>query len=84
MVGGLRLYDVCDDPATWFCPADDAFLCVDYDKQIHEANFLAKKHHRVSTRHLDSPGGSSKRLLSNVDPGIVEPTGRSANLNKDL
>ncbi|KAG0513517.1 hypothetical protein BDA96_10G109600, partial [Sorghum bicolor] len=71
MVGGLRLCDICDDPASCFCPADDAFLCDDCDKQIHEANFLAKKHNRVSVCHLNTP--CSRRLeLPNFDPGNSE------------
>ena len=71
MVGGLRLCDICDDPASCFCPADDAFLCDDCDKQIHEANFLAKKHNRISVCHLNTP--CSRRLeLPNFDPGNSE------------
>ncbi|KAG0516160.1 hypothetical protein BDA96_10G338600 [Sorghum bicolor] len=71
MVGGLRLCDICDDPASCFCPADDAFLCDDCDKHVHEANFLAKKHNRISTCQLNTP--CSRRLvLPNFAPGDLE------------
>jgi hypothetical protein len=52
---GPRLCAICDDPAVWFCPADDAFLCGDCDEQIHGANWLARKHQRMAVSHRGSP-----------------------------
>ncbi|CAO2823023.1 unnamed protein product [Amaranthus hypochondriacus] len=33
--------------ASWFCPADDAFLCNTCDSLVHSANELAGRHKRV-------------------------------------
>lgn len=46
-MAGLRLCAICDDPAGWFCPADDVFLCEDCDEQVHEANMIARYHSRT-------------------------------------
>jgi hypothetical protein len=40
MPEGPLLCAICDDPATFYCSADDALLCDDCDKQVHEANFF--------------------------------------------
>nr|UOF76506.1 CONSTANS-like protein [Olimarabidopsis pumila] len=41
--------------ATWYCPADDAFLCQSCDASIHSANHLAKRHERVRLQSSLSP-----------------------------
>ncbi|XP_010471465.1 PREDICTED: zinc finger protein CONSTANS-LIKE 7 [Camelina sativa] len=50
--------DVCmkrSSRASWFCPADDAFLCQSCDASIHSANSLAKRHERVRLQSPSSP-----------------------------
>jgi hypothetical protein len=48
ILGDSKLCAICDDPATWFCPVDDVCLCDDCDKQIHDVNFIARNHRRIS------------------------------------
>ncbi|KAG0539064.1 hypothetical protein BDA96_03G290300 [Sorghum bicolor] len=67
MTGESKLCAICDDPATWFCPADDVCLCDDCDKQIHDANFIARNHHRISMNSgkrmsLERPEALSEKL----------------------
>lgn len=50
--GGKMVARACDacmkrSRASWYCPADDAFLCQSCDSSIHSANHLAKRHERV-------------------------------------
>ncbi|CAH8258091.1 unnamed protein product [Arabidopsis lyrata] len=50
--GGKMVARGCDacmkrSRASWYCPADDAFLCQSCDSSIHSANHLAKRHERV-------------------------------------
>ncbi|KAL5064719.1 hypothetical protein RYX36_026456 [Vicia faba] len=43
-----RLCDSCKSTkATLFCRSDSAFLCITGDSNIHAANKLASRHHRV-------------------------------------
>lgn len=43
---GTMCCALCDSDAFVYCQADDAFLCRKCDKNVHEANFLAKRHIR--------------------------------------
>jgi hypothetical protein len=45
----IKLCDSCKSvKATLFCRSDSAFLCITCDSNIHAANKLASRHHRVS------------------------------------
>ncbi|CAJ2675124.1 unnamed protein product [Trifolium pratense] len=45
----IKLCDSCKSAkATLFCRSDSAFLCITCDSNIHAANKLASRHHRVS------------------------------------
>ncbi|KAL9311664.1 Zinc finger protein CONSTANS-LIKE 7 [Arabidopsis thaliana] len=46
--------------ASWYCPADDAFLCHNCDASIHSANHLAKRHERVRLQSSSSPETADK------------------------
>lgn len=46
---------ICDDPASIFCPMDDAFLCDACDEEVHEANLLARRHSRVGADSIGDP-----------------------------
>jgi hypothetical protein len=70
---GPKLCAICDDPAWTFCPADDAFLCGDCDKQIrqiHGANLLASKHQRMM---LPKQGKMCQRPLSSCGAQEMAP-----------
>ncbi|KAG6389935.1 hypothetical protein SASPL_151410 [Salvia splendens] len=50
VVGGksIRACDSCvRKRASWYCTADDAFLCQSCDSTVHSANPLARRHERV-------------------------------------
>ncbi|EOA35233.1 hypothetical protein CARUB_v10020393mg [Capsella rubella] len=60
VTGGKTAARGCDlcmkrSRASWYCPADDAFLCQSCDASIHSANSLAKRHERVRLQSSSSP-----------------------------
>ncbi|WOH02601.1 hypothetical protein DCAR_0521990 [Daucus carota subsp. sativus] len=63
--------ELCDSDATIYCPADDAFLCRDCDKEVHVANFLARRHIRcLLCRTCQS---LTSRYLIGVSAEVVLP-----------
>lgn len=48
----MKLCVICDDPAVFFCLADEAFICGDCDEQIHGVNMLARRHRRVEVASM--------------------------------
>ncbi|XP_057765777.1 zinc finger protein CONSTANS-LIKE 16-like isoform X2 [Salvia miltiorrhiza] len=57
IVGGksARACDNCvRKRATWYCTADDAFLCQSCDSTVHSANPLARRHERVRLKTVSS------------------------------
>ncbi|KAL1531834.1 zinc finger protein CONSTANS-LIKE 16-like [Salvia divinorum] len=57
VVGGksVRACDNCvRKRATWYCMADDAFLCQSCDSTVHSANPLARRHERVRLKSVSS------------------------------
>ncbi|KAL1216830.1 Zinc finger protein CONSTANS-LIKE 7 [Cardamine amara subsp. amara] len=59
VAGGRMAARACDacikrSRASWYCPADDAFLCQSCDTSIHSANHLAKRHERVRLQSSSS------------------------------
>ncbi|KAK1396194.1 Zinc finger protein CONSTANS-LIKE 14 [Heracleum sosnowskyi] len=64
--------ELCDSEATIYCPADDALLCRECDKQVHGANFLAKRHIRcLICRTCQS---LTNRYLIGVSVEVLLPT----------
>ncbi|KAL9231258.1 hypothetical protein vseg_006507 [Gypsophila vaccaria] len=56
--------EACDRaPAAFFCKADSASLCVTCDADIHSANPLARRHHRVPIYGHPSSGMSGDGFL---------------------
>ncbi|XP_074294652.1 zinc finger protein CONSTANS-LIKE 2-like [Silene latifolia] len=55
--GGVWMCEACDRaPAAFFCKADAASLCATCDADIHSANPLARRHHRVPIYGHDPSG----------------------------
>ncbi|KAK6154943.1 hypothetical protein DH2020_009191 [Rehmannia glutinosa] len=70
------LCDACDRaPAAFLCKADAASLCSACDAEIHSANPLARRHHRVPIvpgmfyggLAMEPPGGDAEEDESTVD-----------------
>ncbi|KAF5748097.1 CONSTANS-like 3 protein [Tripterygium wilfordii] len=61
-----KLCDSCESaPATLFCRADSAFLCLNCDSRIHAANKLASRHARAA----ESPDlNTGQYPFSDMDP----------------
>jgi hypothetical protein len=75
MAKEVKLYDICDDPAKFFCPANSAFLCGDCDEQIHGANLLARKHQRLIVDLMgDSHSSYGEMNSPNSTPNIDSVT----------
>eukprot|EP00949_MAST-11_sp_MAST-11-sp1_P000671 g671.t1 len=66
-----RMCDICEgSPAELFCKADDAFLCVKCDAEVHSANKIVAKHVRVPVETLKSRrrmSGLRKELGGTLD-----------------
>ncbi|KAL3825017.1 hypothetical protein ACJIZ3_021046 [Penstemon smallii] len=41
-----RACELCNEDAAVYCPSDSAFLCINCDAKVHEANFLVARHIR--------------------------------------
>lgn len=70
VAGGRMAARACDaclkkSRASWYCPADDAFLCQSCDTSIHSANHLAKRHERVQLQS----SSSSPELIKTTKTG---------------
>lgn len=64
--------ELCDSDASVYCQADDAFLCRKCDKNVHGANFLAKRHIRcLLCRTCQS---LTNRYLVGVSVEVVLPS----------
>lgn len=64
--------ELCDSDAMIYCPPDDSFLCRECDKQVHGANFLAKRHIRcLICRTCQS---LTNRYLIGVSAEVMLPT----------
>nr|UOF76505.1 CONSTANS-like protein [Olimarabidopsis pumila] len=63
-----RACDACmkRSRASWYCPADDAFLCQSCDASIHSANHLAKRHERVPLQPSLSPETKTPEKTTSV------------------
>ncbi|KAL3624120.1 Zinc finger protein CONSTANS-like [Castilleja foliolosa] len=66
------LCDACNQsPATFFCKADAASLCSTCDSDIHSANPLARRHHRVPI----FSGGETAPVIETAPYGDIETVG---------
>ncbi|WVZ10789.1 hypothetical protein V8G54_015319 [Vigna mungo] len=60
---GAKTARACDscirNRASWYCAADDAFLCQACDSSVHSANPLARRHHRVRLKIISRINSSN-------------------------
>lgn len=61
-----RVCELCSEEASLYCASDAAFLCLDCDAKVHQANFLV-------ARHLRQPLCSKCNQVSAVLPLPLRP-----------
>lgn len=55
-----RICELCSEEASLYCTSDSAFLCLDCDARVHQANFLVARHVRqpICSKCNDLAGNS--------------------------
>ncbi|KAK7312738.1 hypothetical protein VNO77_36829 [Canavalia gladiata] len=69
---GTASCELCGLQASLYCPADNAYLCTECDKRVHEANFLALRHIRCFL--CNTCQNLTGRYLIGASVEIVLPT----------
>ncbi|XP_044465793.1 B-box zinc finger protein 32-like [Mangifera indica] len=64
--------ELCGMRASLYCQADDAYLCRNCDKWVHEANFLARRHVRCFL--CNTCQSLTQRYLIGVSLQVLLPT----------